>query len=170
MFKVYEIYKQDEPEKNYIGYTKLKLNQRFNAHVSSSKKQSRMPICHAIAKYGRDAFDIRLLFEYDNKPNAVNKEIELIASMKPRYNAHTGGTGGAMHGVMNGMFGKKWSEETRARIMKTRKTKGHPLSGTHRSDETKKKISETRKQRIYIITDEMRKARSDGANKRWNKT
>jgi group I intron endonuclease len=142
MYKVYRI-KNNINGKFYIGYTKLSLNKRWKLHINSGS--NRMPIYRAIQKYGHENFTITLLEDFDTKQDAVKREIELIAELKPCYNAHQGVTGGPMYGSMNGMFGKthskEWKEKKRADMLGE---KNYMYGKTH-SDEVKKKLSEMKK-------------------------
>lgn len=48
--------------KVYLGYTSLTAEQRFDLHVGDSKKKSKSHLHHAIAKYGRDAFEVETIY------------------------------------------------------------------------------------------------------------
>ena len=81
------------------------------------------------------------MFEFDNKIEALDKEIELISDLSPEYNIHQGGLGGAMYGDKNGMYGKthtpEWIENKRNAML------GHnnPMYGKTHSEEIKNKQS-----------------------------
>jgi group I intron endonuclease len=138
-FKVYKI--TNKLNNNfYIGYTKLSIEKRFKLHVGS--KTTKMPIVSALKKYGIDNFIVDLLFEYDNKDDAVACEIELIEKLKPIYNVHSGGTGGAMYGSMNGMYGKKHSQEWLKNKSEAMSGQNNPMFGKTHSDDIKKVLSE----------------------------
>lgn len=124
----------------YIGYTKLTLQKRFNLHTKATT--SKMPIVSAIKKYGTDNFIIELLYEFDNKLEATNCEIRLIEELKPDYNIHRGGTGGPMYGPMNGMYGKKHTDEWLKNKSKNMMRENNPMwKKTHTTD-VKKVLSE----------------------------
>jgi group I intron endonuclease len=137
-YKVYEIINKINGH-NYIGYTKLSLDERFKLHKTA--KTIRMPIVLAIKKYGVDNFVIRLCAEFDTKQEAVDYEIAKIAELKPTYNVHSGGTGGPMYGPMNGMFGKKHSQEWKDRKKISMTGEKNPMFNKTHSDDTKKLLS-----------------------------
>jgi group I intron endonuclease len=119
----------------YIGYTKLTLEKRLKLHTKS--KTNKMPIVLAIKKHGIENFTIELLFEFDNKKNATECEINLIQEMKPDYNIHRGGTGGAMYGPMNGMYGKKHTKEWLKNKSKSMTCANNPMFNKTHTDEIK---------------------------------
>ena len=107
-------------------------------------------------KYGIDNFVKTILFDFDNKFEMNQKEIELLPAIScyhnnPMcYNIAIGGYGGnlgpevgkkiskAVLGEKNGMYGKKLSNETLKKI--SNKLKGHPnynYGGYHHTNETK---------------------------------
>lgn len=107
-------------------------------------------------KYGIDNFVKTILFDFDNKFEMNQKEIELLPEIScyhnnPMcYNIAIGGYGGnlgpevgkkiskAVLGEKNGMYGKKLSNETLKKI--SNKLKGHPNynhGGYHHTNETK---------------------------------
>lgn len=142
--KKYKIYKITNKINGhfYIGYTKLSLDKRFNLHKKS--KTEKMPIVLAIKKYGVDNFDIEMLYEFDNKHEATECEIHLIEELKPPYNVHPGGTGGPMYGPMNGMYGKKHTEEWRKNKSQSMSGKNNPMFNKTHTDEVKKILSENK--------------------------
>lgn len=138
-FKVYKITNKLN-DHFYIGYTKLPILKRFNLHTKS--KTTKMPIVLALKKYGIDNFVVQLLFEFDTKEDAIACEIKMIEEMKPNYNVHSGGTGGAMYGSMNGMYGKKHSSEWLKNKSQSMSGENNPMFGKTHSDEVKKLLSE----------------------------
>ena len=123
----------------YIGYTKLSLQKRFNLHTKATT--TKMPIVLAIKKYGIDNFIIELLYEFDNKNDAVGCEIRLIEELKPNYNVHFGGTGGPMYGPMNGMYGKKHTDKWLKNKSESMFGKNNPMFNKTHTDEVKKLLS-----------------------------
>jgi len=144
----YKIYKIINKINNhfYIGYTKLELQKRFNLHVNSKTKK--MPVVSAIKKYGKENFNIELLYDFDNKEDAIKCEIKLIEELKPNYNIHFGGTGGPMYGPMNGMYGKKHTEEWIKNKRKSMLGKNNPMFNKTHTDDVKNKLSELKKGNI----------------------
>jgi group I intron endonuclease len=137
-YKVYQIVNTINGH-NYIGYTQLDLIKRLRLHTSSKSKS--MPIVNAIKKYGNENFIITLLFDFDSKQEAINKEIELIEQVKPYYNIHSGGTGGPMFGPMNGMFGKKHSDQWKQNKKQQMLGEKNPMYGKSHSIQTKQILS-----------------------------
>lgn len=138
-FKVYLITNEINGH-DYIGYTSLDLEKRFKLHVSSKTKS--MPIVDAIKKYGSKNFNITLLCDFDTKNEATSQEIKLIEELKPYYNIHPGGTGGPMCGVMNGMFGRKHTDEWKENKRLSTSGEKNPMYKRNHSIETKKILSE----------------------------
>ena len=140
--KTYKVYKITNlvNGNTYIGYTQLELLKRFKLHVRSKSKT--MPIVSAIKKYGENNFSIVELYSFDNKKDATDCEIRIIAEDRPEYNIHFGGTGGAMYGPMNGMYGKKhtyeWKSDKRLMML----GENNPMYGKTHTEEVIKKLSE----------------------------
>lgn len=134
-YKVY-IIKSLINEKVYIGFTKHTLKHRLSTHFRNSKKKSMVnnKFANAIIKYGRDNFIIDLLFECENKKEALDKEIFFIK----KYNSYTNGynsTLGGEVGVITGkhsdvsgdknpFYGKKHTPETKLKISQRDYKKG----------------------------------------------
>lgn len=72
MYKLYQI-TNTVNGKSYIGITKLSIIERWNTHISNSRKP-KYPLHHAIAKYGSISFTITLLEE--------NKDRKVISSLE----------------------------------------------------------------------------------------
>lgn len=140
MFKIYKITNLINGN-IYIGYTKQTLQSRFNQHSRSSK----MVISRAIKKYGINNFKIELMHEFDAKFDATQKEIELIEQLKPVYNVHQGGTGGAMHGQLNGMAGKEHTDEWKLNKSLQMTGENNPMFGKSHNTKTRQKISDSKK-------------------------
>lgn len=140
--KIYKVYKITNliNGNTYIGYTQLDIMKRFNLHVNSKSKS--MPIVSAIKKYGKANFSIVELHTFDNKKDATDCEIKLIAEEKPVYNVHIGGTGGPMYGSMNGMYGKKHSDKWKSDKRLMMVGENNPMYGKTHTDEVLKKLSE----------------------------
>jgi len=138
-YKIYEIINAINGH-NYIGYTKLSLEKRFKLHINSKTKS--MPIVDAIRKYGYNNFKIKLLGDFDTKDEATNHEILLIEERKPYYNIHSGGTGGSFYGPMNGMFGKKHTNEWLKNKSKSMLGENNPMWKKTHTDDVKKVLSQ----------------------------
>ncbi len=154
---------------------------RFSQHVSLSKsKNSKMAICRAIEKYGRNNFTISPLYKAETMGELMDKESEYIIlyeTMAPNgYNLKKGGEIGGNGGANLGL---KWSDKAKqrhCRAMKDRdlipwnkgtkntttanKTsfkKGYSLGcdnyfyGKKHSEKSRKKISKANKNRFSTV-------------------
>jgi group I intron endonuclease len=130
----------------YIGYTKLSLQKRLKLHTKATT--TKMPIVSAIKKYGINNFIIELLYEFNNKLDATNCEIKLIEELKPNYNVHMGGTGGPMYGPMNGMYGKKHTDEWLKDKSQSMLGEKNPMFNKTHTDEVKKTLSKMKMGKI----------------------
>ena len=98
-FCVYETYKIEYPQHNYIGKS-------FVDKVScSAYKGSGKHLKHAFKKYGKDSFVTRILAEFDTENEAYEAEEKFIEEMNPYYNMAPGGDGFGS-GEKNPKFGK----------------------------------------------------------------
>jgi group I intron endonuclease len=126
-YKVY-IIKSIINDKVYIGFTKHTLKHRLATHYRCAKKNSmnNNKFARAILKYGIGNFTIDLLFECDDKKEALSKEMFYIKeynSFKDGYNSTLGGEVGEPNknhadfsGEKNPFYGKKHTEESRKKI------------------------------------------------------
>ena len=73
--------------KTYIGCHRTK-------NVNDNYMGSGKIIKRSIAKNGIENFDKEILFDFNNSKGMFDKEVELIATLKPKYNIHEGGMGG----------------------------------------------------------------------------
>ena len=78
--------------KSYVGYTKRDVvEHRIREHFSPSiYTKIDKPLYKAIRKYGRDNFDIEILFRSEDEELTLKKEIEFISEYGD-YNLHEGG-------------------------------------------------------------------------------
>lgn len=98
---IYSIYRitNSVNGKNYIGYTCLKSNKRFNLHVSNSKNPiHKGALLSAIRKYGRESFYIEIIAQSKDRNYALTVlEPMFIAEYKAKgkaeYNLSMGGEG-----------------------------------------------------------------------------
>jgi group I intron endonuclease len=118
--------------KSYIGYTSRKdVESRLNEHFSPSVyTKIDKPFYRAVEKYGRNNFEVEILFEGDEN-TALQKEIEYIKLMGD-YNLHPGGN------IPPNQKNKTWnlSEETKNKMRKPK---------APRTVEHSKKLSESLK-------------------------
>jgi len=99
-FVVYETIKIEYPEHNYIGKSSAdKVS--CSGYLGSGKHFK-----NAISKYGKNAFEIRILGEYNTEEEAYEAEEKFIEEMNPYYNIAAGGRG-VGSGDKNPMYGKK---------------------------------------------------------------
>lgn len=97
MYKLYQI-TNTVNGKSYVGITKLSINERWNVHVSNSRKP-KYPLHHAIAKYGSTSFVINLLEENEDRKVISLLEEPAIQRLRTHitqhgYNVAKGGYGG----------------------------------------------------------------------------
>lgn len=97
MYKLYQI-TNTVNGKSYIGITKLSINERWNVHISNSRKP-KYPLHLAIAKYGFESFTVILLEENEDRTVISGLEEPTIQRLKTHitqhgYNVAKGGIGG----------------------------------------------------------------------------
>ena len=169
------IHKNQKNGKIYIGKTCKKPEYRWN-NGKGYKFQSHF--WHAIQKYGWDSFDHEIIAEGLSSVEATIMEIQLIAkyeSINPEkgYNQTAGG---------EGMLGWHHTEESRAKIIESNKTRGvsektkqkqreshkgmyegknNPFYGKKHTEETKRKISEANTGKRHIVSEETRRKLSE---------
>lgn len=115
--------------KKYIGVTTRKLNKRVSEHKLFAKRHLRKGHFYkAIRKHGIEQFVFFVLEEYESMAIALQREIELIANLKPEYNNTIGG---------EGVCGYKHSEESRRRMSERNKgktwAKGYKMTADHKA-------------------------------------
>ena len=144
--------------KRYVGMTSKSLEIRFNGHLADARRNKPWILHKAIRKYGENNFKIELLEETNARDLSELGDIEIawINKLKPEYNMSLGGEGNrgvSTAGEKNGMFNKKHTEESRAKMSANRKGKGarfgasNPrfgkpgtFAGCCHSEETKQKM------------------------------
>lgn len=113
----------------YIGVHKT--NNPYDKYYGSG-----IIIKDAIRKYGKTNFSKEILFIFNNKDDAYNKEKELVNSTSLKdpliYNIQEGGIPTI-----------DWSNKRKEEFSKNMSGVNHPLFGKKISDETKKRISES---------------------------
>ncbi len=130
--------------KEYIGYTKHTLEKRFQQHSHQCKVEKSL-ISAAINKYGKDNFEIFALYE---GVDSLQKEDNFIQERKPAYNLTAGGgMPPTFFGEEHPLYGKKHSEETKAKLRlawertrESRSGKNNYAYGKPMSDSTKEAL------------------------------
>ena len=149
------IYRIDNLEngKFYIGQTIQTILKRWNDHVSDTKNLSDDMVIHlAMRKYGIDMFTIEPIHTIEAetktelKERLNEREIQVIAELKPDYNTAKGGLGHTgvivrRFGAENHFYGKTHTEEARQKISEAHKGR---YIGRELSEETKQKISQAK--------------------------
>lgn len=111
MFK-YMIYKTTNLLNNryYIGFHKFSINKPEDGYLGSGKL-----IRRAVEKYGKENFKREVLFVFDTKEEAEQKEAEIVNKeftlLEETYNVSIGGNVLIMFGKNNPFYGKKHSNE-----------------------------------------------------------
>ena len=155
-------------EPNHIGYI-YKITNKLNNKVYVGKRQkpqfetwywgSGVHISNAIKKYGKENFSREILEWCDSSEQLCEREKFWIKELDAKnsvagYNISDGGDGVSLPGNLNGMYGKKASEESRQK-MSMAHPKSYPpefgakisksLKGHTFSKETREKISNANK-------------------------
>lgn len=166
--------------KQYVGKTKLLIEERFKQHVYCSEHNSPYLLHSAIRKYGQNSFNTQMLVDDLTSNDASNEEIRLIAENctyafdypDKGYNMTRGGDGvpwtpeiGAKmsasrsgernpmygrSGPLNPMFGKNLSESSRTKISASVKAI-RAVKPLIVSDETKRHMVESSTRRFAHI-------------------
>lgn len=119
---VYEVYKKEYPSHNYIGKS-------YVDNVKQGYRGSGIVIMKAISKHGVNAFDVRILAEFNLEEEAYSFEDKIIEIKKPYYNISPGGYG-FRSGERNIMFGKSGREnKSSSEILEWNNKIGHALKG-----------------------------------------
>lgn len=147
----YKVYRHIFPNgKMYVGITCQPLEKRF----ANGKGYKKCPKMHnAILKYGWHNVEHELLLDHLTKPEAEEKEIELIAfygSVENGYNTDHGGNATGTHSAEtrakisagNKGLKKPPATEERKRVLSEKNTGSrNPFFGQHHSEETKARQS-----------------------------
>lgn len=153
--------------KKYVGITSNGYKKRFLKHINESKHCYKRILCKAIAKYGVENFEIKLIEQVESKELACEKEKYYInfyntyaySENSEGYNQTLGGEGTESHRVNEELRmklknirikEKRWQCENNPNYGKGHLMKGanHFNYGKTHSDATKKKISESNKGRL----------------------
>ncbi len=126
---MYETYKLEFPEHNYIGKSvtdNVKARKYFGSGIALNK---------AIKKYGREAFGIHIIEEGLEERDAFDLERKLIEENAGYYNIAAGGLGftseeGKRYNKASGNKGRKHTTEARANMSKSQKGCKKPAIAT----------------------------------------
>lgn len=106
--------------KRYVGITCSSLGERKRRHFCDARCGVKTKFANAIRKYGKAAFNFVILEHCLSYEMAQQREVALIAQMKPEYNSTAGGGGSA---------GFKHKPESIERMRLAKKGKPSPLKG-----------------------------------------
>jgi group I intron endonuclease len=187
MYKLYQI-TNTVNEKSYIGITKLSINERWNVHVSNSRKP-KYPLHFAIAKYGQEVFNIKLLEENEDRRFISSLEEPTIQQLKTHitqqgYNVAKGGYGGDLGSESNtkrietiNNFSPERKAEYKDRLQKRNlgKTKETDLGRLSQSNKIKgntfrKDIPHDSDSKLKISRGNKGKVRSENARQNYSNT
>lgn len=172
MYSVYHIPHPKNPNDlslGYIGVTSRDPKERFQEHQEGS-----FIVGKAIRKYQIHPDKIKVLFEFENKDDAFDKEEELRPTIKIGWNIGKGGLGGSrgpcsekvkalmsekMSGENNPYYGKTHGEEVRERISLRLLAKDENWRKSNASNAGKGNIGKIR-------SEESKKNYTDAANTR----
>lgn len=149
--------------KRYIGKTTSTLYKRFYKHCYDSKHNPKTYLHKAIAKHGKECFEIYLVEETDNINTREQFWIRELNTLAPiGYNLTKGGDGGdtsSTEGYINGMKRRR-----------SYKGKGNPMygksamKGLKHSESTKLKMSEARRKYWENLDRNTFKCKTSGSN------
>lgn len=129
--------------KQYVGQTIGTIEKRFQRHCWKSTSKNSMPICKAIAKYGKENFTIKKICDCASIEELNEKELahtdELNTWSPNGYNLKAGNGTGSMSQetkdkIAAANIGQKRSDEQRQNMSNAHKGKIIPI-------ETRKKMS-----------------------------
>lgn len=152
--------------KCYVGKTHKSLEEGKKRHQYDAENNRYASLLHnALRKYGKDAFEWKVLCEYDGSDNGLG-ELEkyyviLHDSFKKGYNLTKGADGsngwipsletrkkrseslkGKCKGKKHYNYGKHLSDEHKRKLSEAFTGKNNPMYGKHRSEKVKRKLSE----------------------------
>lgn len=141
--------------KKYIGITCQEPTRRWK-NGNGYKKS--IYFWRAIQKYGWDNFEHKILFDNLTKEEAESMEVYLIKEMKTTqhdygYNIENGGNSNGKHSeetkakIGQAHLGFKFTEESKEKMSKAKKSRISSFKGKHHTQESKEKISNNNKGR-----------------------
>lgn len=158
MFYVYEILNLVNG-KRYIGKAaNVKARWREHLRIAKSLLDNSFIIHRAIAKYKPENFQFKILFEFENEQDALNKEIELISYYKTNIHKYGNDYGYNLTDGGDGVSGRVLSEESRQKISVARQ-------GIIFSDETLEKMRQAKLGRKHTM-EHIEKQRLASLNKK----
>jgi group I intron endonuclease len=162
--------------KQYVGQTSVGLDERWRRHCRYARRGNPQYLCRAIRKYGPDAFT-REILEHTTVEDVNVREIYWISELKTLehgYNMTEGGEGmrgwvpseetraklrAAKSGENNPMhgktgkkapnYGKKFSDEFRAKLSAALSGEKNPQYGRPLTEEARAKISAAMKGKTF---------------------
>jgi group I intron endonuclease len=135
MYKLYKITNTING-KSYIGITKYSINERWNTHISNSRKP-KYPLQHAIAKYGPNFFTITLLEENEDRKLISNLEEPTIQQFQTHITQHG-------YNVAKGGFGGDLGSESTAKRIETIKNYSPEKKAEHKEKLRKRNLGKTK--------------------------
>ena len=137
-----EVYKITNKVTNkvYIGITNQGSGARYRHHWYESRIGEPSPIHRSMAKYGEESFTLEIIDFADTYDELKEKEKYWIK----QYNSTDRTIGYNLTEGGDGTFGKKLSEETKAKMYESRKGKCSDKQREHLS-----KLQEQCKQKVY---------------------
>jgi len=139
--------------KSYIGKTGMNFGDRWDCHRSQLNRgyHDNPHLQHAWKKYGKDAFEFRVIESASDVScldNLERKYIKQYRDQDKSYNILDGGDGGFL-------LGSHLSEETKRKIGEKNRVS---MTGRKTSDETRAKMSESHRNRYksWTVEDRMK--------------
>lgn len=126
----------------YIGFTTKTADRRLKEHLYGARvRLHNGHFYRAIRKHGPEHFSVKVLRECRNVDEAIEWEINLIASMRPRYNSTLGG---------DGQRGRPLTEGGKAKIAAANRGNSYRLGKSH-SAETRKALAQAGRKNLDIF-------------------
>lgn len=185
MYKLYQIINTVNG-KSYIGITKLSITERWNAHISNSRKP-KYPLHFAIVKYGSTSFTINLLEENEDRKVISGLEEPTIQRLKTHitqhgYNVAKGGYGGDLgpeatskriETIKNYSPERKAKHQEKLRLRNLGKTKENDAGRLSQSEKIKgnsfrKNIPHTPESSLKIARANTGKIRSESSRQKYS--
>jgi group I intron endonuclease len=99
--------------KGYVGVTRETPEMRWRKHVSAARTSRRIPLHHAIRKYGENSFEVLVLEKHTVAEEMYASEVRMIEFLCTRddtvgYNVTAGGE--------SGFYGGRHTDEAKAKL------------------------------------------------------
>jgi group I intron endonuclease len=154
--------------KIYVGYTKLKPENRWKQHQArASKGTTNTPFYNALRKWSSENWSLKILEKCECPEIAKEREIYYIAKLDTYhvgYNATKGGDGN------NGIVMSSESNKKRSEALKGKKKNYSGWLGKKHTNETLQKMRKPKKDKTNYNTDsfknKMRKVQLENSKKR----